>query len=329
MVKTRKLFLIGGVLIFLFVVTILMIVFFNSNNDNSTKLDYCPIIRRLSNDVNSNWGLKAIKINNNIKNITSSNMIIIAVIDTGINLKSNRIIKGYNAIDNSNDITDNNGHGTNISSIILNIYPGYYILPIKVIDKSGEQNPKILANAIEWAITNGANVINISLGMPNENNDVEREISKAIKKNIAVVCSAGNSSNYTLSFPAKMSSVISVVARDINNVDVGFSNRANKKSFSAPGVHIKIIDNNFVSGTSYASAFVTGVVSIMKSIDINIKLETIKEILKETSVDGNYFSYGLIQADKAILKLKEINTSLSFVSNNFIKCHSATICIMF
>ena len=320
----KKLVFIGTALIFVFVATLIIIFFFQpnsyrSNNDYSSKITYSPVIKRLSDDVNSDWGLSAIKIKNIKKSVNSSNSVIIAVIDTGVNLKSSRILKGYNAINNSNIAFDDNGHGTNISSIILKVSPKAYILPIKVIGKSGEQNPKTLAKAIEWATDNGANVINISLGMPNENIDVEREISNAIKKNIIVVSSAGNSSNDMLSFPAKMNSVISVVARDINNVDVGFSNRAIKKSFSAPGVHIKTVDNRFVSGTSYAAAFVTGVVSIIKSIDINIKLVTMVEILKETSMDGNYFSYGLIQADKAITELKKYWIKVKIlVTGNFL-----------
>lgn len=267
-------------------------------SDNSIKeSEYIPISKRLHPNVNDEWGLRAIKIDN-LSNIDNKKHVIVAVIDTGVNLSGEQILQGYNIIDNSKDTQDRYIHGTNIASLILKVAPNSLILPVKVIEKDQELNPELVAEGIEWAIIHGAQVINLSAGMPNENNSIKKAINKAIDLNIPVISSSGNNGNSYLSFPSSMESVISVMARDINNIDASFSNKdINKRSFSAPGVYIKV-EENYVSGTSYAAAFVTGTVSLIKSVKTDITIATIINLLKKTAVDGNIYSYGLIQTDK-------------------------------
>lgn len=136
-------------------------------------------------------------------------------------------------------------------------------MPIKIIDNSSEAKPEDLAKAIEVAIEKKVNVINISLGMVNVNQKVREQVLSAISKNISIVSSAGNVGEDLL-YPASEEKVFSVIARDINNVDVAFSSKGTKKSFSCPGVHIKIDSKHYVSGTSFACSFLAGTISIIK-----------------------------------------------------------------
>lgn len=301
-----------------FILIIIMVVGFlyiKGTFYNSPPNIYNPVLKRLADDINSDWGLAAIKIPDLTK-VLKLRKVTICVIDSGCNINTDRILPGYNAIDKSNNILDDTGHGTEVTSVITKVFPSAYILPIKIIDKTTGQKSTILAEAIRWSIKNKADVINISLGMETDDECVKSEINNAIKLNIPVICSAGNNGNSNkLLFPANMNNVISVVSRDINNIDVGFSNKSEKKSFSAPGVNIKTINNKFVSGTSIATPFVSGIVGIAKGLNHDIQLKTLLEIMQKTSVDGNYFSYGLIQADKIISEIqKTTNTSNNYIN---------------
>lgn len=266
--------------------------------------DYEPILRRIAPNLNDNWGKEAINVLDVDLSNSAQKSIKVAVIDTGVN-SSNSVLEGYNSIDKTNNTIDTSNHGSIVSSIITSVSPRIKILPIKITDQSEKiSSSKIITDGIEWALNHNADIINISLGLP-DNNVVENSINKAIYKGVPVIASAGNTGENNLSFPAAMDKVISVIARDINNVDVGFSNRSScKKSFSAPGVNLKINEHEF-SGTSYSAAFVSATVALMKLEKPDLDVDTIISILEKTSVDGNNYSYGLIQADKALLQIRK------------------------
>ncbi len=264
MIKTRKI-----ILYFIFYISIITSTGCQFSHDTGLKStevrnDYKPILKRLANNMSGDWGIEAIHLPDTP--LLDEYKPIVAIIDSGNNLSNKNILAGYNLIDNTTDVTDVIGHGTEITTLLLKVAPQSLILPVKVFDKNREQDPAIVARAIEWAIDNSAQVINLSLAVPNESIELKQAILKAINKNIPVIASVGNDGLNKLPSPANMEPVISVIARDINNVDVAFSNYSSiKKSVSAPGVHIKVGNNNFVSGTSFATAFVSGTVTLIKS----------------------------------------------------------------
>ncbi|MFC4768487.1 S8 family peptidase [Effusibacillus consociatus] len=269
----------------------------------TVRKDYHPVIKRIATDANADWGLESIHAAD-VKS-KGSKTPIVAVIDSGSNLSNENVLPGYNAINDTTDVKDDSGHGTTITSLILKVAPQSKILPVKVMDEKKEQDPAIVAKGINLAIENGAQVINLSLAVPNESPELKQAILHATNKGIPVIAATGNDSREELPFPANMSSVISVIARDINNVDVAFSNVSScKKSVSAPGVHLRTEDG-FKSGTSFAAALVTGTVSLIKSSREDLDVKTIQAILEQTSVDGSDFSYGLIQADQAVSQATE------------------------
>jgi subtilisin family serine protease len=259
-----------------------------------------PIIKKLGQD-EKNWGLEAI----NTPNVTPNRAIKVAILDTGINIHSKNIEKGFNVIKKSNEVTDNQGHGTNISAILLKVDPHTHIMPVKVSEDGEIENVEYITQGVQWAIKNRADVINISLSLPKESKKLNKAINKAVKHNIQVVTSAGNKGTYPLVYPASLPNVISVVARDVNNVDVGFSNRSScKKSFSAPGTGIQI-NNQTLIGTSYAAPYVSAAIAVIKADEPEIKNDELMKRLKDTAEDGNYFSYGIIQIDKALKNKNE------------------------
>ena len=128
--------------------------------------------------------------------------ITISIIDTGIELNhpdfDDKIIGGYDFIDNDETPEDANGHGTQVAGIIASngdlkgIAPGSKILMYKV-SEDGESVPTdLIIKAIEKSIEDGADIINISLGVNQTNTKIDQVVNKAVKNNIFVVTAAGN-----------------------------------------------------------------------------------------------------------------------------------------
>jgi len=128
--------------------------------------------------------------------------IIISIIDTGIDLNhpdlNGQIIGGYDFVDNDEMPEDINGHGTQVAGIIASngnlkgIAPNSKILMYKV-SEDGESVPSnLIIKAIEKSIEDGADIINISLGINQTNTKIDQAVNKAIKNNIFVVTAAGN-----------------------------------------------------------------------------------------------------------------------------------------
>jgi len=128
--------------------------------------------------------------------------IIISIIDTGIDLNhpdlNGQIIGGYDFVDNDEVPEDVNGHGTQVAGIIAangnlkGIAPNSKILMYKV-SEDGESVPSnLIIKAIEKSIEDGADIINISLGINQTNTKIDQAVNKAIKNNIFVVTAAGN-----------------------------------------------------------------------------------------------------------------------------------------
>ena len=128
--------------------------------------------------------------------------IIISIIDTGIDLNhpdlDGQIIGGYDFVDNDDVPEDANGHGTQVAGIIASngnlkgIAPNSKILMYKV-SEDGESVPSnLIIKAIEKSIEDGADIINISLGINQTNTKIDQAVNKAIKNNIFVVTAAGN-----------------------------------------------------------------------------------------------------------------------------------------
>jgi minor extracellular serine protease Vpr len=133
--------------------------------------------------------------------------IIISVIDTGVDFNhpdlfgfnmGGKIIGGYDFVDNDDMPEDTNGHGTQVIGIIAangnlkGIAPNSKILVYKV-SEDGESVPtSMIIKAIEKSIEDGADIINISLGINQTNVKIDQVVTKAIQNNIFVVTAAGN-----------------------------------------------------------------------------------------------------------------------------------------
>lgn len=131
----------------------------------------------------------------------------IAIIDTGVDYnhpdlfgfgEGGKVIGGYDYVDNDNSPIDTNGHGTEVAGIIAadgqlhGVAPKSKILAYRV-SKDGEAvSSDLIIKAIEHAIQDKADIINISLGVNLTNNKIDQAVNKAIEHGIVVVTAAGN-----------------------------------------------------------------------------------------------------------------------------------------
>ncbi|MFQ5476302.1 MAG: S8 family serine peptidase [Nitrosopumilus sp.] len=131
----------------------------------------------------------------------------IAVIDTGVDFNhpdlfgwgpDGKVIGGYNFIQEGQPPMDTNGHGTQVTGVIaadgqvIGIAPKAKILAYKVSEDGEGVSSELIIRAIEKAIEDDADIINISLGVNKTNAKIERAVNHALEKEIFVVTAAGN-----------------------------------------------------------------------------------------------------------------------------------------
>jgi minor extracellular serine protease Vpr len=131
----------------------------------------------------------------------------IAVIDTGVDYnhpdlfgfgKDGKVIGGYDFVDNDDTPLDTNGHGTEVAGIIAadgqlhGIAPKSKILAYRVSENGESVSSDLIIKAIEQAILDKADVINISLGVNVTNKKIDNAVTKAVEQGIVVVTAAGN-----------------------------------------------------------------------------------------------------------------------------------------
>ncbi|MEH2443593.1 S8 family peptidase [Nostoc sp.] len=275
----------------------------------------------------NNWGADLIKAPEVWAHGYTGKGVVVAVLDTGVDynhedLKNNiwtntkeipgngidddgngyvDDVSGWNFADKNNNILDKNGHGTHVSGTIAGENNSYgvtgiaydaKIMPVKVLNDSGSGSYSSISKGIHYAVDNGANVINLSLGGPSSNSTLESAIKYASSKGVIVVMAAGNDGDSSPGYPARYASKsgIAVGAVDSNNNLADFSNRSgtNKITYvTAPGVKVysSVPNNQYAtySGTSMATPHVAGVVALMLSANHNLTDAQVRQIIAETA----------------------------------------------
>jgi len=221
----------------------------------------------------------------------------VAVIDSGIDptheiFQNKKVEKGWNELSNNDDMYDDIGHGTHIAGIIERESQNVTLIPYKVVNTQDGKLSHVLA-ALNQAIENHANVINMSLAFDEDSYALKELIHEAAQQNIVVVAAAGNSGNSVPEYPAGYQDTISVASVDDFNEKMADSDYGNWVSVAAYGFRVlsSIPGDQYdrKSGTSQATAFVTSAVANMLLNQNNpLTLEEVKSQLKKTApVMGN------------------------------------------
>ncbi|MFN6528904.1 S8 family peptidase [Nostoc sp. ChiSLP03a] len=275
----------------------------------------------------NNWGADLVKAPEVWAHGYTGKGVVVAVVDTGVDynhedLKNNIWTNtkeiagngidddgngyvddtyGWNFADQNNNTLDDNGHGTHVSGTIAGENNNYgvtgiaydaKIMPVKALDSSGSGSYSSISKGIRYAVDNGANVINLSLGGSSSNHTLESAINYASSKGVIVVMAAGNDGGSSPEYPARYASKsgIAVGAVDKNNNLADFSNRSGTNPIAyvtAPGVKIysSVPNNQYAtySGTSMAAPHVAGIVALMLSANPNLTDAQVRQIVTETA----------------------------------------------
>lgn len=241
--------------------------------------------------------------------------IVVAIIDTGVDFNHPDLrrfalgTKHWDAITMKSESKDYNGHGTHVAGIIAGSQNPYYgsagiapnitLMSIRYYQESASDNLKHSVEALNYAIDNGATIINYSGGGPEFSESEYLALKRAEEKGILIVAAAGNErsnldlvDNYYYPASYRMPNIISVGAIDINGEWLRSANYSSTKvDVAAPGENIYStfpMTNDYrprygvMSGTSQATAFVTGVAALILSKNPSLKPAEVKRILIES-----------------------------------------------
>ncbi|MBT2684928.1 S8 family peptidase [Bacillus sp. ISL-37] len=259
----------------------------------------------------------------------------IAIVDTGVDLDHpdlrNRIVKGYNVINEKADPDDDNGHGTHVAGIIASETDNNEgvagmtwfsrIMPIKAMGAKGYGTTFDIAKGIVWAVDHGADVINLSLGNYQPSKVLEEAVRYAYQKNVVMVSAAGNDGSDQPTYPSAYPEVLSVAAVDYNGNRASFSNYGDYIDIAAPGVYIPSTYFNkqyaALSGTSMAAPHVAGLAALIKSANPDLKSSQVIRIIKNSAIDlgeqGKDIEYGngLIDVNSALQEATKKQPNIS------------------
>ena len=244
-------------------------------------------------------------------------------------------INGWDFVNNDNDPTDDHGHGTNVGGIALasgNNNLGYAgvnwnskIMICKILDEENSGYYSWWADAIYYAVDNGASVINMSVGGDGSSTLLEDAVNYAYDNNVPVVVSTGNQ-NSVIQYPAQYANAFAIGSTNPDDTrsvpffwnETSGSNYGPALDFVAPGNYIYGLNNSsntnynyYWGGTSQAAPHVAGLISLLLSVDSNLTVDVIRTILEETSDDevgdsedtagwDQYYGHGRINAFQAL-----------------------------
>lgn len=262
----------------------------------------------------------------------------VAVIDSGVRAGGAdgfaSLLPGYDWVNDDSDAADDNGHGTHVAGTIAQrtnnnvgvagLAYGASILPLKVLDAAGNGFTSDVILAVQYAVNNGADVINMSLGGGSYLQSEADAMLQAYNAGVFVTAATGNDGAAAIDYPSAYAGVVAVGSTGFGGAIAPYSNRGTGIDLVAPGGNTAVDANAdgygdgvlqetwggtsfgyyFYQGTSMATPHVAAAAALLMARGAtNVQAET---WLKSTGVDlggvgyDTTFGHGLIQADDAL-----------------------------
>ncbi|HEU5126708.1 MAG TPA: S8 family serine peptidase [Glycomyces sp.] len=260
----------------------------------------------------------------------------VAVIDTGISehpyFDGKNVEPGYSVFSEEEDAwNDQNGHGTAVAAVVLNVAPGATILPVRSGTGADLHEQGLTGGAeagqpesIRWAVDNGADVMVMSWGIWGGDPSPEflGALQYAVDNGVVLVTSAGNDPNKEMGYPAGIPGVVTVSGTDEsgaawsrNSTGPGVVVAAPADPMTIPVVQEESLgwgdDTNqelyrMQDGTSLSAGIVGGIVALMFAADSEIDGNNVIQRLIQTAGDGSgdnrteETGFGLVNTDRAV-----------------------------
>lgn len=289
--------------------------------------------------------------------ITTGEGTVVAVVDTGVSigtdLNSTTFTEGHDFVNDDPEPTDNNGHGTHVTGTIAQstnngegvagIAYNATIMPIKALSSEGKGELDEIVEGIQYAVDNGADIINMSFGTNESSQALEEAVQYAYNHNVTCIAATGNSNKEPIAYPAGYDdSVIAVGATQYDKTRAPYSNYGPSIDLVAPGGNIDLDQNHdenpdgiiqqtfqtngekewglyLSEGTSSACPHVAGVATLLHSIGASSP-DIIRDLLQSTATDlgdpgiDDFYGYGLINATDALTASDDFPPSLEIDS---------------
>jgi len=266
----------------------------------------------------NDWALEMTQVDQLQERNLSGEGVRVALVDSGVDADHREhedvTVRWKDFVNGQSEPYDDDGHGTHVSGLVVaqgagglnspdvqGVAPGADLYHAKAIKAADDSSASDVADGVDWAVRNGADVLVLSLGerpgLISINNDLRNSVQRAVDAGVVVVAAAGNAAegesgeNCEVSSPADMKGVIAVGAVDRNASIAKFSCQGNqgqgplgiqerqdpnkKPELTAPGVQLlgpwpsrtcagrAEAKYCILSGTSQAAPIVGGIVALI------------------------------------------------------------------
>ena len=249
----------------------------------------------------------------------------VGVLDSGIAPHAafaDHLTEGWNYVDGTADTRDELGHGTSVSGLIagrseegfIGVAPEVTLVPLKCFQQKSSRISNVI-NGIYGGVDDfGCNILNLSLGFPENSPALREAIDYAAEKGVLVVASAGNGGSGALSYPSAYDSVLGVGEA---NSDGSVSLRSNHHKgvyMLAPGEKLTTTyykgGYTEATGTSFSVPLVVGAAAALWSARPELTASDLMELLGQTATDGGdpgydeYYGWGILNVRAALAAAK-------------------------
>lgn len=275
-----------------------------------------------------------------IWDLSTGRGVTVAVVDTGVSTAGNdtpkNMLQGKDFVDNDLQPADLEGHGTHVAGTIAQhtgngvgaagLAYDANILPVRVLGPQGGSTYDV-ADGITWAVEQGADVINLSLGSSSYTSVMQNAIDYAVENGVIVVAATGNDGKASVNYPGANEGVIGVGAVGADQGVAPYSNGGTGLDLVAPGGNMEMdYDGNgygdgilqevdeagevyyaFYEGTSMATPHVAASAALL--LAAGAAPEDVEGLLRATAKDlegagwSTWTGYGLIQPLAALQTL--------------------------
>jgi subtilisin family serine protease len=242
---------------------------------------------------------------------------------------------GYDFVNGDGNPDDDFGHGTEVSGVLgavgnnaLDIAGVCWtadVMSCKVLSSSGSGSFGDVAEAITYAVDNGALVTNMSIVASTDDPTLRAAVDYARLSDVVQVAAAGNTGDETVLYPAGYDGVLAVIATDDADQLWSSSTHGDWCDVSAPGVSVLLLKNHggttTLSGTSFAAPHVAGVAALVRKLNPDLDEVAVELTLKYSSEDlgaagfDSDFAWGRLNAALALEMARSLTADATVVDD--------------